>query len=180
MTRASFVLSARPTLATATRRVLTFDWQGRQLQFLAAVVEVLDGEIPGNVHARTTDQRNPGMLSHILQNKPHWTEYELRAEGMPLYLSDDWLLDQHRRVQTDPKLRRMGTATYIEKRYGYSNQSISRRLIGLGIETRPRNTDKQRERVRFLLAEGGHSYTEIAKEVGVSKATVTRIAREME
>jgi len=149
--------------------IFTFDWQGKRLQFTAAVVEVLDGEVPINARSRASDERNPGVLAHRMKEKAHWTEDELRREGLPLYFSEEWLRATH---------ARLGSATAIEKMYGYSNQAISRHLIALGIETRPRNTKAQKEKVRELLSAGQLSYTAIAREVGVSKATVTRIAKE--
>ncbi|TDE87398.1 hypothetical protein [Deinococcus sp. S9] len=152
---------------TRNQVVLTFDWQGQPLQFTAAIVEVLGGEVPDNARSRASDERNPGVISHKMQKKKHWTEDELRREGLPLYFSDEWLLATH---------QRLGSAMAIERMYGYSNQAISRRLIQLGIETRPRNTEAQRERARVLRAQG-LSLEAIAKETGLSKPSVSRATR---
>lgn len=151
--------------------VFTFDWQDSELQFTAAITEVLSAEVPENAKARAaSEERNPGRLSHILQKKADWTEHELRREGLPLYLSDTWLLDTY---------RRLGSATAIEQAYGYTNQSISRRLIRLGIETRPRNTEQQREEARRLRKEG-LTLREIAKRTGLSTPSVSRACKTLE
>lgn len=150
----------RATYLTRNQVVLTFDWQGEPVQFTAAVVEVLSATLPESPRSRARDERNPGVISQAVRRQPHWTEDELRAEGLPLYLSEDWLRAAH---------ARLGSATAIERTYGYTNQAISRHLLRLGIETRPRNTEGQKEKVRWRLREGTMSYAAIAREAGVSK-----------
>lgn len=151
--------------------ILTFDWQGEQLQFVCAITEVLQGDVPTNARARGDfEERNPGVISQRLKKKKDWTEYELRREGLPLYLSDDWLLGE---------LKRLGSQAAISKAYGYNSQSLSRRLIKLGIETRPRNTEEQRKEARRLRKQG-LSLQAIAKQTGLSKPSVSRACRDLE
>lgn len=148
--------------------VLTFDWQGKPLQFTVAITEVLGGEVPQNTRNRSTDERNPGRIAHLVKGKAHWTEDECRREGLPLYHSETWLRDA---------LKRLGSQAEIQRVYGYSNQILSRRLLALGIETRPRTTEQQRERARFLRRTTTLSLEKIAAETGLSKPSVSRACR---
>ncbi len=148
--------------------VATFEWQGQQVQFTAAVVEVLDGEVPEKPQNRRVESAGQhGKIAHLSRKGTVYNEDQLRSHGLPLYLDDDWLL---------AALKRLGSQDAISSTYGYSNQVISRRLIQMGIETRPRIDPKLKVKMRELRATG-MSLQRIADELHTNKASVMRACR---
>lgn len=158
----------RSTYLMRNRAVLTLEWQGQPVQFTFSIIEVLDGQVPDRPHSRHGDELNPGVVVHALQRRSFWTEDQLRAAGLPLYHSESWLRSA---------MQRLGSQAKIAEVYGYSNQAISRALIKLGIETRPRNSNEQRDDARRLRATG-LSLEAVGQRVGMSKASVLRACRE--
>ena len=148
--------------------VATFIWKGRHVQFSCAITEVLEAEVPERPLNRGTQAAaKRGTLAHLARQSIGYSEEQLRARDLPLYLSDEWLR---------AAFERLGSQRAISRTYGYSNQVISRSLIRIGIETLPRVDDHLKNQARTLKTQG-LSLLAIAEQLNISKATVSRACR---
>lgn len=151
----------------ANKIVLLLQLDSGSAKFVCAITEILNVKLSNTSVDPSLPSCNNGLKLAPFKGYQNYTKEDLERMGLPLYLSDDWLLDQY---------SMLGSAAEISRKYGYSDTTLSRHLHRLGLRRNKRVTQEQRRKAKQLF-EQGHTYSEVAKMTGIAKGSIRRILK---